>query len=193
MQTDHVRLLTFPHMNKNTECDGPRIYVASLSDYNAGRLHGQWIDCDQDVEDIRQEIAEMLAKSTEPVAEEWAIHDYEGFGGLRLGEYEDVDHIAELAQLIGEHRELITHIVDYCGGLNSLDEARRKMEEDYLGEWDSLEEWAEDHLDSCGILENVPKEIRNYIDFKKYAEDYELDGGIFTINLNGKVHIFWTY
>ncbi len=22
----------------------PRIYVASLSDYNAGRLHGQWLD-----------------------------------------------------------------------------------------------------------------------------------------------------
>ena len=29
---------------------GPRIYVASLSDYNAGRLHGEWIDADQGAE-----------------------------------------------------------------------------------------------------------------------------------------------
>lgn len=33
--------------------DGPRIYVASLSDYNAGTLHGKWIDADQSAEDIQ--------------------------------------------------------------------------------------------------------------------------------------------
>jgi antirestriction protein len=180
-------------MNKSDDTLTPRIYIASLADYNAGRLHGKWIDCDQDVDDIREEIAGILKASKEPIAEEWAIHDYEGFGGLRLGEYEDIDRIAELAELIGEHRELITHIVDYCGGLDQIDEARRKMAEDYLGEWDSLEEWAEDHLDSCGFLEKVPQEIRNYIDFKKYAEDCELDGGIFVIRIDGKAYVFWTY
>ena len=39
----------------------PRIYVASLADYNSGRLLGRWIDADQPVEDIHREIAEMLA------------------------------------------------------------------------------------------------------------------------------------
>ena len=61
----------------------PRIYVACLSSYNAGRLHGRWIDCDQTAEEIREEIRLMLEESPEPWAEEWAIHDYEGFGGLR--------------------------------------------------------------------------------------------------------------
>ena len=37
----------------------PRIYVASLSDYNAGHLHGRWIDADQDPDAIREEIAAM--------------------------------------------------------------------------------------------------------------------------------------
>ena len=31
----------------------PRIYVASLSDYNAGRLHGVWLDANQDVEELQ--------------------------------------------------------------------------------------------------------------------------------------------
>jgi len=52
----------------------PRIYVASLADYNAGRLHGRWIDADRPAEAIREQIAQMLAESKAPVAEEWAIH-----------------------------------------------------------------------------------------------------------------------
>ena len=42
-----------------------RIYVASLSDYNAGILHGTWIDFAQltDLDDLRAAIAAMLATS----------------------------------------------------------------------------------------------------------------------------------
>ena len=34
----------------------PRIYVASLSDYNAGRLHGTWINASYGADEIREEI-----------------------------------------------------------------------------------------------------------------------------------------
>jgi antirestriction protein len=74
----------------------PRIYVASLSDYNAARLHGRWIDATQDREAILAEIQTMLAESPEAIAEEFAIHDFDDFGGIRLGEWEDVDHVCEL-------------------------------------------------------------------------------------------------
>src|SRR5436853_7803697 len=33
---------------------GPRIYVASLRDYNAGRLHGVWRQADQEVEELER-------------------------------------------------------------------------------------------------------------------------------------------
>ncbi len=52
----------------------PRVYVASLSDYNASRLHGQWIDAAQEPGEI---ITSMLSESRDPGAEEWAIHDFE--------------------------------------------------------------------------------------------------------------------
>src|ERR1700722_1252880 len=69
----------------------PRIYVASLSDYNAGRLHGEWLDAAQDPEAILAGISAMLAASPEPGAEEWAIHDYEQFCGVRLCEDECIE------------------------------------------------------------------------------------------------------
>jgi antirestriction protein len=45
----------------------------------------------------------MLAESPEAIAEEFAIHDYDDFGGIRLGEWEDVDHVCELATALVAH------------------------------------------------------------------------------------------
>ena len=81
----------------------PRIYVASLSDYNAGRLHGAWIDAAVEPDVLTESINDMLRTSPEPGAEEWAIHDYEGFGPLRLGEYESLTTVSTIAQGIAEN------------------------------------------------------------------------------------------
>ena len=43
--------------------DGPRIYVASLSDYNNGILHGTWIDADPDPDVMQDSIDQMLVRS----------------------------------------------------------------------------------------------------------------------------------
>src|SRR4051794_38011437 len=92
--------------SKDELTERPRIYVASLADYNAGNLHGRWIDATQGADAIRREIAEILATSREPDAEEYAIHDYDNFHGLRLSECADIDRVAELAGLIVEHGPL---------------------------------------------------------------------------------------
>lgn len=44
----------------------PRIYVASLSDYNNGNLHGVWIDDLSDAETIQDEVNAMLRASKYP-------------------------------------------------------------------------------------------------------------------------------
>ena len=103
----------------------PRIYVASLADYNAGRLHGRWIDADQSADAIRDEISQMLAESKEPIAEDWAIHDYEYFGDLRLSEYEGIDQVAEVAFQISEHGPVFASLLNYLGGTSNMGEALR--------------------------------------------------------------------
>lgn len=82
-----------------------RIYVACLAAYINGKLHGVWIDATDNIDDIQDRINEMLESSPEEDAEEWAIHDYEGYGSYRLSEYEGIESAHEVACFIEEHGE----------------------------------------------------------------------------------------
>jgi antirestriction protein len=184
----------------------PRIYVACLSAYNSGTLHGTWIDANQDADGIHEEIQQMLKDSPEPVAEEWRIDDYEGFGSFRLAEYEDIETVSALARLIDEFGEMVASTVwgHVCsntsphGGDSGIGEnhvvfveARRVIEECYQGAWESLEAYAEDLLESTGELDKVPEHLRPYIDVAAYARDLELGGDVFTVEEGCQVHVFW--
>jgi antirestriction protein len=178
--------------NVNDSAGGPRIYVASLADYNSGRLHGKWIDATQTAEEIREQIQQMLAASIEPVAEDWAIHDYEGFGKLKLGELEDIPYVAEVALLIQEHGTLFAAVTAYACDIN---EARKYMEEGYCGAFNSVEEYAEQLAEDLygHEITLLPDLLRHHIDYDGVARDLELSGDIFTIEHDGKIHVFNSY
>ena len=95
----------------------PRIYVASLSDYNNGHLHGRWIAAAQAPERIYEEIHQMLATSPTLGAEEWAIHDYEGFAPHEICETEDISTISQIAAEIAQHRSAQDHTITTKGGV----------------------------------------------------------------------------
>ena len=81
----------------------PRIYVACLAAYNNGCLHGRWIDATTP-DEVMAEVCAMLAASPLPDAEEWAIHDYEGFEGAHLSEYESFETVCNLAAQQGRNK-----------------------------------------------------------------------------------------
>lgn len=170
----------------------PRIYVASLADYNAGDLHGCWIDADQPVTEIHDAIARMLSQSLQPIAEDWAIHDYENFGGLRLSEFEDLERVSEAACGIVEHGPLFAAVVSHFGGLGNLDEARRYMEDGCRGAFSSLADYAEELIGDCyaDALKPLPEFIRGHIDWDGIGRDLELSGDIFTIVCDGQLYVF---
>ncbi len=177
--------------NKNLRpaTDSPRIYVACLASYNSGILHGAWIAADQDARDIHAEIQSMLAKSPEPVAEEWAIHDYEGFHGSRLAEYESIETVADIANLIAEHGQLGAAALAHC---DSPAAAREALSDSYQGAFDSPADWAEQLLEDSGDLAQIPERLRGYFDFESYARDAELSGDIFVIEVERQHHVFWS-
>jgi antirestriction protein len=136
------------HEARLGERSSPRILASSLSDYNNGELHGTWIDAGQEPEQIHEEIRAMLGRSRAAGAEEWAIHDYEGFGPIQLSEYESLEVVSRLATGIAEHGEAFAHYVELFGTEpHELD----KFEERYLGTWPSLEAYAEDMLEDMGV------------------------------------------
>ncbi len=122
-----------------------RIYVACLAAYNNGILHGHWIDATQEADDVRAEISAMLKTSPVPGAEEYAIHDYEGFEGARIEEYSGIDEVCALAAFIAEHGELGGKLAAYYG---NVDDAREAIEDHYAGEYPSLVRSGADRADN---------------------------------------------
>lgn len=176
-------------MNITVQKESVRVYVASLSDYNAERLHGAWIEV-TDPDTMMGEIQAMLSDSSEPDAEEWAIHDTEGFGSYQVSEYADLGKLVTVAGLIEEHGDIVTHLIDHFGG--DLDAANQAIEEEYQGCFHDLEHYAEQFLEDTGALQDVPQYLHNYIDYGAMGRDMELNGDIFTIELGYReVHVLW--
>ena len=172
----------------------PRIYVASLSDYNNGILHGEWIDAGQDDEVVHHQITTLLRNSpSEAHAEEYAVHDFEGFGQYRVGEYEPIETINAVARGIAEHGPAYAAWASHCDGeLERLDQ----FDDAYRGEWNSLTEYAEQLLDDLGlehiIEQHIPESLQAYvtIDSEAFANDLTLSADITAVEHADGVWVF---
>ena len=154
-----------------------RIYVACLSSYNSGVLHGKWITLlddeliwDTNIEDyIQKEIDKMLKSSKMPFAEEWAIHDYDNF--IDLGEYPSIEQISNYAYAIEEHGyEVVEGFKEMWPSedISSLDDMR------YYTGFSNFQEYADQHAHDV-VLYDTNSTISNYFDYEKFARDLEHD------------------
>lgn len=164
----------------------PRIYVACLAAYNNGYLHGKWIDADQDTDSIYAEIAAMLKTSPIPDAEEWAIHDYEGFEGIRLSEYAGIETVAQLAAFIAEHGKLGAEVYNHFG---SIEEAETALNDQYAGEYASLADFAQELTEQSTT---IPDSLRHYIDYDRMARDMAISDVLTIETAHDEVHVFWS-
>ncbi|MEV0445318.1 antirestriction protein ArdA [Streptomyces spectabilis] len=162
----------------------PHIYVASLADYNAGHLHGRWIDADQSADEILAEIGAMLAASPIAGAEDYAIHDSEGFGGIRLAESLDLEDVVKLAELVTEHPpELVEH---FDGEGYAPIEIAEQIAEHLRGIYESLADYADEW-----IGDSLPAHLREYrwSLAQAIASDWEDSGNYLTIRTHDGVAV----
>jgi antirestriction protein len=176
--------------------DKPTLYIASLSDYNNGVLHGVHVDVGEDMDEVVwPAINAMLAASPTTKrygdkAEEWAIHDHENFGGFNPSEYADLNRLHDIAVLMEEHgieavagylindssADLDEFTDHYRGVHESFKAYVTGMDSDILG-FDSLRamckngyDWDKRHDE--GVEEMISK-IEGYIDWDAVARDWE--------------------
>jgi antirestriction protein len=152
----------------------PRIYVACLAAYNSGRLHGAWIEVEEE-DAVRAAIAAMLRASPETVAEEFAIHDHEGFGGVEIPEYASIANVVEIAAFLRARGMLGALVLAEVG---DLDAASRALDEQYHGAFASLAECLQDLTEETTV---IPESLRLYIDYEAMARDARLNGELFTV------------
>lgn len=169
-----------------TRTEQPRIYVACLAAYNNGYLHGAWIDAAQDAWAIYDEVQVMLRASPVAGAEEWAIHDYEGFGGVRVEEYDSFDRVSALASFIVEHGAIGAALLDHYSG--DLEEAQEALSDRYMGEHASLADYLQEMTEETTA---IPPQLQYYIDWQAMARDAEINGELFAVSTGANAsHIF---
>lgn len=171
-------------MNINNQNSEIRIYVACLASYNNAILYGAWIDANQEEDDIWDAIKDMLTGSSIPNAEEYAIHDYDGFQGVSISEYQGIKSVCEIAKFIEEHGTLGAKLLDY---FSDIKEAEQALNERYLGQYESVSDYCEETIThQC----EIPKELEYYIDYERMARDWELTD-LLVIELSfEEIHIF---
>lgn len=153
----------------------PQVFATCLAAYNNGRLHGRWIDA-TDADDMRAEIADILAESPIPNAEEHFFSDTDNFGNM-IGEYTSVDQVARLGALIEEHG--LTAVEFVAGYASSdpddidrrIDEVERYSAGPHASQHHTLECWAQE------LTEDISGELPSWvhIDWHSTARDLLID------------------
>ena len=109
-----------------------RIYLTNLGKYNEGMLIGEWVDLPVSEEEL-EKVFKRIGINDE--YEEYFITDYESdVDGLKVGEYENVDDLNELAEALEdldseEENVLSVMLEDGC----TFEEALEKIKDrDYM-------------------------------------------------------------
>lgn len=173
-----------------------RMYAACLASYNAGILHGVWVDLDgKTADDIQAEIDAMLAASPIPGAEEWAAHDWDGPGLDRFGEYPNLEEVADYVETMAEldDSERDAFQAFFTDNMGPHDGASLEhFREAFIGEYNSVEDYAQQYIDDVGLLSDVPDLIARYFDLAAFARDLVLGGDIWTADApGGGVFVFY--
>ena len=166
----------------------PRIYVACLAAYNNGQLYGVWIDADQSADDIGAAVQEMLATSPVPGAEECAIHNYEGFGSLRLSEWESFERISAIAAGIATRGLAYAAWLSYDASFDPAD--TDSFSDSFRGEWDSLRDYAEDFSESTGLYDLAEQAGSPYVTVDIDMLERDLDIEMYTVESEHGLYVF---
>lgn len=165
-----------------------RIYVACLESYNNGRLVGRWFDLDDylyDVDALHADINNTIR------GEEYAIHDYEGFGPMRIGEFNSIAYVLAIAESadIADHVAMLHWLaLDVPSTADDVRERAESFGDAYRGHWSSWTEYAEQfaddvYADAIIAAEGIPYVTFDYsalaIDLEMELSGSEGDGGIY--------------
>jgi len=161
------------------DLDGtPAIYVGTYGKYNGGSIFGAWLDLTTfaDYEEFLQVCAALHEDEKEP---EFMAQDFSGFpeslyteGFLSEREF---NLIQEYAKLDEDKKEAFEVFDGAFGNTQEDVEIFDEFNDQYIGQWRSEEDFAEDLVIELGILDEVPEDLKNYFDYKAYARDLFID------------------
>lgn len=195
--SDNYCTLRFPSEEREYTGDNPSVYVRCISAYNNGFLHGLWLDAARDVAEVREDINWMLSWSPvvyQETCQEWAIHDYEDFGGYSVSETPELEILSKVAQGIVEYGEAFSEYLDrYCiDSRTDWEQVYDNFSCDYLGHYNSEVEFVEENQELYCFSEMEEKFpfLAMYIDWESIARDVFINDYYSIGASEGGVHVF---
>ena len=162
-----------------------KVYITDLAAYNQGFLIGEWVELPMYQEDLEAKVLEILKKGSDACGfneehEEFFITDYE-FEGTQLFKVEEYSNLEEInykcEQLedLSEHdQKRVAYLMDYVGF--NFEDALERYEDVTIYENTTLEQIAEDYIYETINMDEIPDIIKNNIDFKGIAVDFDVSG-----------------
>lgn len=151
------------------------IYIANLRKYNEGYLVGGWLPLPT-TEDELQEFLEDVVKIDDE-HEEYAIHDYETYLDIKIGQYDDIMELSEQIETIEgfnnhEYEAFQAYIECESSNLDDAIECIQSGRYSFYPGINNYSDLGERYFHDLGYASLVPEYLHEYIDFKKFGEDY---------------------
>jgi len=170
-----------------------KIYLSDLNCYNNGILHGGYITLAVDENELNEGIEKILkqgqiiCKDSLP-HEEFRIDDYEwsDYTLFSISEYEDIHKLNETLQNIQDNvdpddMKKIKFLLENFS-FDCFHQVLENIENVVVHEDCSLEDVAQQYVEECYNLDELPSIISSNIDYSSIANDMQYDGNYFEID-----------
>lgn len=187
-------------MTTTTTTATPKAWVGCLGCYNNGALIGKWLEGESCADLEGAGLAKIetygdytAARCVRCGGDEFAVMDHEGYGDLLGGECSapEAQAVALAIATIEGAGLNIEAVAAYAANMSldvaNFDDWQGDYEDAYLGEYDSVHDYAVEYVESCGLLHGVSDNIARYFDYDAFARDLEHDiwqhGGHLFLNM----------
>lgn len=159
----------------------PSVYCGTYAKYNNASIGGAWISLEGiDKESFYDKCKALHSDESDP---EFMFQDFENFPIAFYREAGFDNRLWEWLELDENDRTIWEAALQYDSMIEWKD-----ARDHFLGNHESLEDYAWDYLKDTGLLDSMPEFLQRYFDIEAYCRDLELELNV--VRFNGTVWIF---
>jgi antirestriction protein len=162
-----------------------RIYVGTYAKYNSGSIKGAWLDL-EDYTDKDGFLEACQALHSDEAVPELMFQDWEGIPAGMVTECHIDEALWDWLELDQDDRDMVAA---YHDGIDQTEQDVESIRDRFQGCHDSRLAWAEDYIESTGMLEGLPVVARNYFDYESFARDAFM-GDVSGCRHGGQLYVF---
>jgi len=116
--------------------------------------------------------------------------NYQLFNALDINQANLEQWFDNFEQLSGEELIKAIYLAEYCA--ENISDIPDKLDDVCLFEGTATE-YAEEYIEDCGLLSELPENLRYYFDVEAFARDMVLGGDITEVEIMNTHYIVWGY